>query len=348
MASRPRWRLFSALGARQLPQPASRLQPLRSRILPQLQSRTFSRTTPQRARYNYNRFKTTTNLLHRWAQSPTFYYQIGFISAGVGGFYISNLEEVPVSGRRRFNFISDDFVRRTSETAFQQTLDEFDEKILPETHPLHRMTERVLQRLLPHSGFANESSRWTVHVIDDKTKNAFVLPGGHVFVFRGILDVAQGEDGLAAVLGHEIAHNVANHVGERLSQSWVLMPVAFLVSFFLGLDDLSLTRLAVEYAFDNPHSRKQESEADYIGLIMMSEACYDPSAAADMWERMDQLEKRDGGGPPQFLSTHPASRNRMESIKGWLPKAEAKREQSGCFVTGFYADDFGRAFSRWT
>lgn len=234
--------------------------------------------------------------------------------------------------------MSDEYVRSTSDSAYRQILAEYRGKILPEHHPLHRMVERVLERLIPHSGLPAETNRWTVHLINDDTKNAFVLPGGHVFVFRGILDVAKGEDGLAAVLGHEIAHNVANHVGEKLSQSSVIMPLAYLVSFALGLGDFGITNMAIEFGLNRPNGRKQESEADYIGLMMMSEACYDPRAAAQMWARMEQMEKAQGGAPPQFMSTHPASHQRQENIKDWLPKAEMKREQSGCSIIGAYCE----------
>ncbi|KAF4553402.1 Mitochondrial metalloendopeptidase OMA1-like protein [Elsinoe fawcettii] len=348
MASRPVWRFGAAAFSQHAPQTTRSCPTLQARLFPRLQTRTFTNNSPRQARYNYQRFQSTSNLLYRWAQSPNFYYQVGGISIGVGCFYVYNLEQVPISGRRRFNFISDEFVRKTSESAYQQTLAEFRGQILPEHHPLHQMTERVLQRLIPHSGLPAESNRWTVHVINDNMKNAFVLPGGHVFVFRGILDVAQGEDGLAAVLGHEIAHNVANHSGEKISQASVIMPLAYIVSFALGLGDLGLTRMAIDFGLNKPNSRKQESEADYIGLMMMSEACYDPAAAAKMWERMDQMERKQGGAPPQFLSTHPASRNRMENIQEWMPKAEMKREQSGCSIVAAYGEDFGRAFSRWT
>ncbi|PNS17473.1 hypothetical protein CAC42_7156 [Sphaceloma murrayae] len=306
---------------------------LRSRVLQQ--TRTFSQTTRLQAyrrpqqNYSYSRFQTTSNLLYRWASSPSFYYQVGFLSLSAGGFYVYNLEEVPVSGRRRFNFIPEAYARQVSESSYRQILAEYRSQILPQTHPLHRMVEGVLERLIPHSGLPAETNSWTVHVINDNTKNAFVLPGGHVFVFRGILDVARGEDGLAAVLGHEIAHNVANHVGEKMSQSSFLMVIPIVLAG-LGIADFGLSRMILDLGLSKPNGRKQESEADYIGLMMMAEACFDPTAAEKMWARMDALEKAQGGAPPQFLSTHPASRNRMRDIAEWMPKAEAKSQESGC------------------
>ncbi|CAD0010770.1 unnamed protein product, partial [Aureobasidium pullulans] len=120
---------------------------------------------------------------------------------------------------------------------------------------------RVLNRLIPHSGLPTETNNWEVHVIKDEQKNAFVIPGGKVFVFSGILDVCQGEQGLAAVLGHEIAHNVAHHSAERMSSYFIFLPVAIVASLWLGLGDVGnvFTRMVVDLVFLRPGSRKQES-----------------------------------------------------------------------------------------
>ena len=139
-------------------------------------------------------------------------------------------------------------------------MNEYAGRILSPMNPQHRMVQRVLDRLIPHSGLPAETNQWEVHVIKDPQKNAFVIPGGKVFVFSGILDVCQGEAGLAAVLGHEIAHNVAHHSAERMSSYAVFLPVAIVASLFLGLGDIGnvLTRTIVDLAFMRPGSRKQE------------------------------------------------------------------------------------------
>ena len=128
------------------------------------------------------------------------------------------------------------------------------------------------------------------------------------------------------MLGHEIAHNVAHHAAERMSQSVMLLPLG-IIAFIAGGIDPSIFRAGTSLAFTLPGSRKQEAEADYIGLLMMAESCYDPSAALGLWERM---EKQEQGTPPQFLSTHPSSHNRLDKIRDWLPQAETKREDSDC------------------
>jgi predicted Zn-dependent protease len=131
---------------------------------------------------------------------------------------------------------------------------------------------------------------------------------------------------IAAVLGHEIAHNVAHHTAEKLSRYNILTFVAVAIAYSLGIGDF-ITRAAVQLAFELPNGRAQESEADYIGLMMMSQSCYDPQGAVSFWSRMVKAEKH---APPEFFSTHPSSNNRVARLNEWLPEAEQKRSQSEC------------------
>jgi predicted Zn-dependent protease len=141
--------------------------------------------------------------------------------------------------------------------------------------------------------------------------NAFVIPGGKVFVFSGILPIARNDDGLAAILGHEIAHNLARHGAERMSSLVMLEPIRWLFIFLdstgytMGLGRL-LGEIALDLGLSRPASRKQESEADYIGLLMMAKSCYDPAEAVKVWERMETAQKAQGQEVPQWLSTHPS------------------------------------------
>lgn len=125
------------------------------------------------------------------------------------------------------------------------------------------MVRRILDRLIPASGLTDQ--KWEVYVIDSDEVNAFVIPGGKVFVFTGIFPVARDENGLATVLGHEIAHNIAHHQSERLSRGAVLLTVAWLAETLLG-SSFGLNRLLLQFFFLQPNGRKQETEADYIGL----------------------------------------------------------------------------------
>lgn len=148
----------------------------------------------------------------RWAARPTFYRDVGIVTAGAGGFYVYNLEQVPVSGRRRFNIISAEMEESLGKATVDQVKEEYKGKFLSDFDPRVRQVKKVLNRLLPYAeGEGLKDLDWEVHVIDSPEQNAFVAPGGKVFVFTGILPLCRNEDGIAAVLGHEIAHIVAHH-----------------------------------------------------------------------------------------------------------------------------------------
>ncbi|KAH0544904.1 hypothetical protein FGG08_000984 [Glutinoglossum americanum] len=308
-----------------------RLKPLRSPFV-YLQKRTAYRTGYPGGGPRYSRFHRVNNLKAQWTQSPAIRYgTICLVGCGVY-FYTSNLEEVPVSGRRRFNVVSPEMEKEFAKQMYQQVLRQFGDKVLPTYHPDSRLVQRVLNRLIPASGL--NDLKWEVHVIDDpKQINAFVIPGG-------ILPICETEDGLAVVLGHEIAHNVAHHAAERLSQVvWVYIGMWGLAYLFGAPDFLS--QILIDFGFTRPGSRGQESEADYIGLMMMAQSCYDPEAAVGVWKRMEKAEQF---APPQWLSTHPSSQNRVTKIQEWLPEAENKRAESDCGGILDYAQDFRQAY----
>lgn len=173
-------------------------------------------------------------------------------------------------------------------------------------------------------------------------KNAFVIPGGKVFVFSGILPICRNDDGLAAVLGHEIAHNLAQHAAESMSSVIMISPIRYSLIFLdatgwtMGLGRI-LGDVALNLGVAMPASRKQESEADYIGLMMMAKACYNPNEAVGVWERMEAATK---DKVPEWLSTHPSNSHRIDQIEAWLPKAEEASSESGCAVTMGYSRDF--------
>lgn len=170
---------------------------------------------------------------------------------------------------------------------------------------------------------------WEFNVIDDPTVNAFCMPGGKVVVYTGILKVTQNEDALAVVMGHEIAHAIANHGNERVSQG--LVAQLGMTSLDLGLalsQKPAQTRNLIMQAAGAttqlgvllPFSRKHESEADEIGLYLMAMAGYNPAEAAPFWGRMNSAG---GGRPPEFLSTHPDPTKRSAKLKSLVPKARA-------------------------
>ncbi|KAK2000264.1 peptidase family M48 [Colletotrichum falcatum] len=297
----------------------------------------------------------TVEGLKRFSKSRFTHVAVAVLCLSFAGFIYYNIQTVPVSGRRRFNCYSEASINRLSDKQFKLVIDEIESqggRFLPSWDPRSQMVARVMRRLIPVSGLGGQE--WEVRVIDDPhTLNAFVLPGGKVFVYSGILRLTRNEDGLAAVLGHEIAHNLAEHAGERMSSSILanvllgglfalsgMFPPAIILAQYLGLTDLVFTR---------PMSRVQESEADYIGLMLMAEACYDPREAVTFWKRMDAAAKRGHAEvAPELLSTHPSNEHRIEKCKEWMPKALERWEASDCRGTARFASLFRRALDHGT
>ncbi|TGJ82096.1 hypothetical protein E0Z10_g6651 [Xylaria hypoxylon] len=247
--------------------------------------------------------------LSRFLRSPSLYTVIVVSVGGAVVFYFMNIQTVPVSGRKRFNCYSEAKVKATGEAQAKRLeweLERAGGRFLGEWDWRTRLVKKVMRRLIPVSGM--EDAEWEVRVIDDpNTANAFVLPGGKVFVFSGLIPIARTEDGLAAVLGHEIAHNLAEHVAERMSsQLGVNVLLYSLITLTGGIGILVTTWLGnamLDLVFSRPMGRRQEAEADYIGLMMMAEACYDPREALGFWERMKKMQQ---GEPPEWMSTHPS------------------------------------------
>ena len=169
--------------------------------------------------------------------------------------------------------------------------------------------------------------QWEYILVDnDKIKNAWCMPGGKIAVYTGILDVTKNKNGLAAVMGHEIAHAVAKHSVERASRALVLNVGTAAIDIFSGgaisrtqqTTGVDVAGMLRHFGIDNPFGRKQETEADYLGLIFSSLAGYDIRESVKLWERMKEAHK--GQEPPEWMSTHPSSSRRIESLKQWIPE----------------------------
>ncbi len=167
--------------------------------------------------------------------------------------------------------------------------------------------------------------KWEFYVIDKDIPNAFCLPGGKVFVYKGIFKIAKNEDQLATVIAHEVAHAILRHGAERMSMAQIgelgkelLSQTVLRGSQYAGLFDMAYG-LGAQYGVLLPYSRKFEYEADEVGLYLMTKAGYDPREVLKFWENMMRISK--GKNPPEFLSTHPADIHRIERLKALIPKA---------------------------
>jgi len=201
-----------------------------------------------------------------------------------------------------------------------------------EIEPVKRVAARIIEAA-KRSKYAEaaQSFDWEVTVIkDDSTKNAWALPGGKIAVYTGIFPMAKTEAGLAAIMGHEVVHALAQHGGERMSQGLMaqvgMSAAAILLSTQGGnpaLNQLGMQAmgLGLQTGVLLPFSRKHESEADYIGVLLAADAGYDPREAVRIWERMAAASG--GGAQPEFLSTHPANETRIADLNGWMPEAMA-------------------------
>jgi predicted Zn-dependent protease len=201
-----------------------------------------------------------------------------------------------------------------------------------EVEPVQRVAARVIEAAKKSKyGEVAKKYDWQVTVIkEDQTQNAFALPGGKIAVYTGIFPVAQNEAGLAAIMGHEVVHALARHSAERMSHGMVAQGLVFGAMVGAASQGVhpQIAQMAggalANYGYILPYSRKHESEADYIGLLLAADAGYDPQEAVRVWERMEQITQ--GRQPPQFLSTHPSHGTRIKQLQERMPEALARYE----------------------
>jgi len=238
----------------------------------------------------------------------------------------------PVTGRSSLNFVDEGNMRSLAQQQYTSFLS---------TNPPVKgggdaaMVERVgrkiadaVQRYLDSKGQGGQISgyKWEFNLVNQPEANAWCMPGGKVVVYSGILSVTRNEAGLAVVLGHEIAHAVARHGNERMSQELTSQMGGVALSAALADKPqqtqnifMSLYGVGSQVGILLPYSRKHESEADRMGLIFMALAGYNPNEAVAFWQRMESAAK--GTQPPAFLSTHPSGRQRIADIRKRLPEA---------------------------
>ncbi len=246
---------------------------------------------------------------------------------------LAGCSQVPITGRRQLNFVPTSLVTSMSLQQYDQLISQ--SKVVrgtPEAAMVQRVGAKIVQAVEQYTkekGIKDPfaSYKWEFNLIQDPNVNAFAMPGGKVVVYTGILPVTQTEAGLATVLGHEMAHVFADHGGERLSQGLLAQMGEIGLEAALSKQPeqtkslfTSAYGLGTQVGILLPFSRKQESEADHLGLIFMAMAGYDPREAVAFWERM-AAGSQGKAKPPALLSTHPADASRIKDLQNLLPEA---------------------------
>jgi len=239
---------------------------------------------------------------------------------------------VPVTGRKQLSFIPASEMNSLAATSYKETLSSSKLSTnVEQTNMVKRVGGRISKAVEQYMAEKNMSSavrgfQWEFNLIDDPQVNAWCMPGGRVAFYTGILPICQNEAGIAVVMGHEIAHAVANHSGERMSQELVVQMGGVALSTALQQKSaltqqiaLSVFGVGSQVGAILPYSRLHEFEADKLGVIFMAMAGYDPNDAPRFWERMQALSG--GSAPPQFLSTHPSDSKRISELQAAIPEA---------------------------
>lgn len=265
-------------------------------------------------------------------RSGGFRWQIALLFViGAAAYYFMNQETVPLTGRKQLRTMDAQQEVALGLQSYQQILQQERGNVLtsgPDVEIVNEIGNRlsiVAEKLMVAETGKETGFDWTYNVIQSDQANAFALPGGYTAVYTGLLPIAKNEDGLAAIMGHEIGHALAHHGAERMAQQNMQRIVGAGVMMGTGGMDVGAQRTVMgifgagaQYGFALPFSRSHESEADHIGLILMSYACYDPREAPKLWERMGANNE---GAPPEFQSTHPSAETRIAQFKELMPEA---------------------------
>ena len=249
------------------------------------------------------------------------------------GFVVNSCSTAPITKRKQLRLLPESTINRQAANLYEKVKSKT--KLSDDKNKLDEIRKiggKIENAVSSYFNSVNQKDptynfQWEYILIDNKKiKNAWCMPGGKIAVYTGILEITKNKHGLAAVMGHEIAHAVAKHSIERASRSLVFNVSTAAVDIFTG-GAISNTRRTTgvdvagmlrTFGIDNPFGRKQETEADYLGLIFSSLAGYDIRESVKIWERMKEAHK--GQEPPEWMSTHPSSLKRIENLKRWIPE----------------------------
>tara|TARA_Y100000590_G_scaffold467060_1_gene644572 strand:- start:7658 stop:8506 length:849 start_codon:yes stop_codon:yes gene_type:complete len=249
------------------------------------------------------------------------------------GIMLASCSTAPITDRKQLKLIPESTLNRQAAQIYQNVKNKTklsdDKKQLEE---IKEIGSKIEESVSSYFNSINKPDptfnfQWEYILIDnDKIKNAWCMPGGKIAVYTGILKITKNRHGLAAVMGHEIAHAVAKHSVERASRALVLNVGTAAIDIFSGgaisntqrTTGVDVAGMLRTFGIDNPFGRKQETEADYLGLIFSSLAGFDIRESVKIWERMKEAHK--GQEVPEWMSTHPSSLRRIEALKNWIPE----------------------------
>ena len=262
---------------------------------------------------------------------------LGFFGCGCCSLILPSCSTVPITERKQLSIIPESRINSQAAAAYENFRSKA--KLINKGSQLKKIREIGKKMEFAVSAFFDSQGRkdptknfeWDYLLVDnDKVVNAWCMPGGKIAVYTGLLKVTKNTDALSIVMGHEIAHAVARHSVERMSHAMTINLGTTVADIFLG-GAINRTRNTVgqntgldifQLGIMNPFGRKQETEADYLGLIFASLSGYDVRESVKLWERM--AEKNKGKEPPFFLSTHPSSKKRIENLNNWISEVMIK------------------------
>ena len=258
---------------------------------------------------------------------------LSYVSCSCGGLLLNSCSTAPITDRKQLKLIPEAKLNAQAAQIFEKVKEK--EKLSKDTKTLDLIKEigKKMEDSISEYFYVSklndptQNFDWEYILIDNKkVRNAWCMPGGKIAVYTGILEVTKNTNGLAAVMGHEIAHAVAKHSVERASRGVILNTGTQLIDIFTGgklsqvnrATGMNTVGLLSQLGIMNPFNRKQESEADYLGMIFSSLSGYDIRETSKIWERMKEFNK--GKSQPEFLSTHPSAENRIKKINEWKNK----------------------------
>ena len=256
---------------------------------------------------------------------------LGYIGCGCCSLLLPSCTTAPITERKQLKLIPEAKLNAQAAKIYEKVKEK--EKLSADKNTLNEIKEIGKRMEFSISSYFDKSNLtdptvgfdWEYILIEnDKIKNAWCKPGGKIAVYTGILKITKNTNGLAAVMGHEIAHAVAKHSVERASRGVLLQTGTSIIDIFTGgklskinsSTGMNTVGLLSQIGIMNPFNRKQETEADYLGLIFSSLSGYDIRETTKIWERMKKANK--GKAPPEFMSTHPSSDNRIKKINEWM------------------------------